>query len=246
MGTVCGTAGVTIRNLLRVGFEALDQLNVGFVVTDVLGQVLLANSTANRILSTRDGLELTSGGALSSSATGLRLESLHQSLKEGLGGMPGQGKLKVFTAPRGSGKRALTVVVRPVVQPHVKEDLNGPAALMFILDPELPADTAEAELRQLYGLTSAEGRLARLLMEGRDLGDCCTQLCIRRSTAKMHLRHLFLKTAVQRQSELVSLLFKSVGLIRTRSEHGGISHKFAYQPTASGGFPLPPDEPVGD
>jgi DNA-binding CsgD family transcriptional regulator len=87
--------------------------------------------------------------------------------------------------------------------------------LVFILDPEVPIGTAETELRQLYGLTSTEACLASLLMEGKTLDDCCRILDIRRSTARTHLQHLFEKVGVQRQSELVSLLLKSIGLVRS-------------------------------
>lgn len=78
-------------------------------------------------------------------------------------------------------------------------------------------ETAEVELRQLYGLTSTEACLANLLMEGKTLDECCRLLDIRRSTARTHLQHLFEKIGVQRQSELVSLLLKSVGMVRARS-----------------------------
>jgi DNA-binding CsgD family transcriptional regulator len=89
----------------------------------------------------------------------------------------------------------------------------APATLLFILDPEIPVETVEAELRQLYGLTSTEACLANLLMDGKALDECCTALGIRRSTARTHLQHLFEKLGVQRQSELVSLLLKSIGLV---------------------------------
>jgi len=54
-----------------------------------------------------------------------------------------------------------------------------------------------------------------LLMEGRTLDECCQQLAIRRSTGRTHVQHLFEKVGVQRQSELVSVLWKSIGLIRS-------------------------------
>src|SRR5437868_8110543 len=47
-------------HLLMAGFEALDLVNVGVVVTSASGQLLLANRTAEQILKTRDGLEFTS------------------------------------------------------------------------------------------------------------------------------------------------------------------------------------------
>jgi len=62
-------------------------------------------------------------------------------------------------------------------------------------------------------------------MEGKALDECCKILDIRRSTARTHLQHLFEKVGVQRQSELVSLLLKSIGLVgsagraATRNSH---------------------------
>jgi DNA-binding CsgD family transcriptional regulator len=103
------------------------------------------------------------------------------------------------------------------VEDSIQQDASEPRILIFILDPDLPVQTAEAELRQLYGLTSTEASLANLLMEGKTIDDCCDVLGIRRSTARTHLQHLFEKVGVQRQSELVSLLLKSIGLIRTRT-----------------------------
>ena len=78
----------------------------------------------------------------------------------------------------------------------------GPSALVFVMDPELSVETAETELRQLYGLTQTEARVANLLMEGKTLDECCQQLAIRRSTGKTHGQHLFEKVGVQRQSGL--------------------------------------------
>ena len=83
------------------------------------------------------------------------------------------------------------------------------AALLLLPDPGSPVEAAESDLRELYGLTSSEARLANLLMEGKTLNECCDELHICRSSGRTHLQHLFGKVGVQRQSELVFLLLKS-------------------------------------
>jgi DNA-binding CsgD family transcriptional regulator len=96
-----------------------------------------------------------------------------------------------------------------------KSDTRVPdeaAVLGMILDSALPVEATKAELRQLYGFTSTEARLANHLMDGLALEDCCSAMGIRRTTARMHLRNIFAKTGVRRQGELVSLLLKSIGL----------------------------------
>jgi DNA-binding CsgD family transcriptional regulator len=150
---------------------------------------------------------LTSGGLLSTSpgCNSLSMESI-------LAAKAGTHQA-VIALQRPSGKRPLTLLVRWAQGMTSADDPVPPTTLVFILDPECPANP-EPELRQLYGLTSAETRLANLLMEGKTLDECCDTLGIRRSTAKMHLRNVFTKTGVQRQGELVALLFKSTGSVR--------------------------------
>jgi DNA-binding CsgD family transcriptional regulator len=120
------------------------------------------------------------------------------------------------------GKRPLTLLIHALRGRSLQSDLTAPAVLFFLLDPELPIQTADAGLHQLYGLTSSEARLAHLLMEGNALHDCCDQLDIRPSTARMHLTNLFAKTGVQRQAQLISLLLKTVGMFRARSDENSL------------------------
>jgi DNA-binding CsgD family transcriptional regulator len=203
-------------HLMMAGFEALDLVNIGVVVTDVSGCILLANETAEQVLDAREGITVSPRGVLrASGACGTALSALLRRF-----GTPGPRSVEasstVLAVQRSLGKRPLTLLVR-AVEDSIQQDASEPRILIFILDPDLPVQTAEAELRQLYGLTSTEASLANLLMEGKTIDDCCDVLGIRRSTARTHLQHLFEKVGVQRQSELVSLLLKSIGLIRTRT-----------------------------
>jgi DNA-binding CsgD family transcriptional regulator len=199
-------------HLLVAGFEALDLVNIGLLVTSKSGQLLLANRTAELILKTRDGLELTAAGAVRTSIKST--PSLSALMETGAKAVATGSKDSVLPLRRPSGKRPLTAVVRPVEGGACENtDPLAPTILLFILDPEIPVERVETELRQLYGLTSMEACLANLLMEGKALDECCAVLGIRRSTARTHLQHLFEKVGVQRQSELVSLLLKSIGLV---------------------------------
>ena len=65
-------------------------------------------------------------------------------------------------------------------------------------------------MRQLFDLTPAEAALALLLANGLSLDEAAEQLNIRRNTARAHLRMIFSKTGVTRQTELVRTLLNSV------------------------------------
>jgi DNA-binding CsgD family transcriptional regulator len=185
-------------------------VNVGLLVTCSNGRMLLANHTAEQILRACDGLELNAIGVV---RTSLKSTPTLNALIEAVAKPGPVVRESVLPIRRPSGRRPLTAVVRSVERTRVSEDPAGPATLLFLLDPEVTAETVEAELRQLYGLTAMEASLANLLMEGKALDECCAILNIRRSTARTHLQHLFDKVGVQRQGELVSLLLRSIGLL---------------------------------
>jgi DNA-binding CsgD family transcriptional regulator len=206
--------------LLMAGFEALNLLNIGLVVTTATGLVLMANGAAEQILLSHDGLELSDEGVFGvMKGCGNSLAPMLQRAAHSSGTTTAAAKSEnaVIAVHRPSGKRAYTLLVRSVRRARQEQDAGAlSCALVFILDPHVPVEAAEAELRQLYDITSTEARLANLLMEGRTLDECCDLLKIRRSTGRTHLQHLFEKVGVQRQTELISVLLKSIGLLRTQ------------------------------
>jgi DNA-binding CsgD family transcriptional regulator len=182
------------------------------MVCSASAELLVANQTADHILQARDGLELDSDGSVS--AVHEETESLKDLVKkvaESRGQARG-GSDTAFAVQRAEGKRPLTIFVRAVKTKADMPVANEAAVLIMVLDSALPVETTQAELRQLYGFTATEARLANHLMEGLALEDCCEAMGVRRTTARMHLRNIFAKTGVRRQGELVSLLLKSIGL----------------------------------
>jgi DNA-binding CsgD family transcriptional regulator len=109
--------------------------------------------------------------------------------------------------------RPLSVTVVPLRDVGVGFEPQ-PYAISFISDPDqrvaLPADL----LRRCYGLTVAEARLATTLLEGRSLKEAADLSGVTHNTAKSQLKSIFLKTQVQRQSELVKLLLAGSCQIR--------------------------------
>jgi DNA-binding CsgD family transcriptional regulator len=204
---LCGTTDFSLS------LAVLDLLSIGLVVCNASGQMLFANRTAQEKIRKRDGLQLNPVGELCAKRACRR---------------PGNARPRTvritpsdefscgdaaFSVQRASGKRALTVLVRSIGTPQV-QTAELPAALVLIFDSTVTVTTTEAELKQLYGLTATESRLANLLTDCKALNDCCRELLISRATACTHLRRIFKKTGVCRQSELVSLLLRSISLTR--------------------------------
>jgi DNA-binding CsgD family transcriptional regulator len=79
-------------------------------------------------------------------------------------------------------------------------------AAVQIIDPQaelaLPLDT----LARHWDLTQAEGRLVEQLARGRTLAEAAVALRLKEQTARTYLKHIFQKTGLCRQVELIRLV----------------------------------------
>ena len=75
----------------------------------------------------------------------------------------------------------------------------------------MPAPPA-ALMRQAYGLTPAEARLAEALLQGLSLREAAQQLRLSYETARTRLKQIFGKTGTHRQSELLSRLQRELAV----------------------------------
>lgn len=76
-------------------------------------------------------------------------------------------------------------------------------AVAVVVEDRVPE---EARLRELYGLTPAEARVAAHLARGLSVQEAAERLGIGITTARTHLQHIYGKTSTRRQPELVALL----------------------------------------
>ncbi|MGA2133377.1 MAG: helix-turn-helix transcriptional regulator [Bryobacteraceae bacterium] len=202
-------------NMLQVETTALDALTLGILIVDEHLEVLCANSSGRKILAEKDGMAMA-GNRLAlrrpQDATELRRLSLRAC--EPLVG-PAIRTGGVMTITRPSGRRPYSVVVSPTEARVLGWNDGKPAAILFINDPDNQAMPNDALLARLYGLTPAESSLTRILLRGEDLNDACDEMSIRRTTARTHLRHIFEKVGVSRQAELLAVLLRTAGSVKT-------------------------------
>ena len=201
--------------MLTGGLEALDSIDIGLGVINSVGRLLFANRTAEQIIATRDGLEIRQGVLRSLTRCDPPLYTLVRQAAQAGSDSSSVPSSETVAVPRSSGKRPLTLIIRSLSRTTSHPNAARPAAVVFILDPELPIQPTYSTLQPLYGFTASECRLARLLMEGNTLDDCCESLEIRASTGRRHLANMFTKAGVKHQGQLISILLKSVGTVRT-------------------------------
>ena len=190
--------------------QAIGRLSVGPLVLDETGKVLEQNLIARELLAANDGLKLV-GGRLEASypSDNRELQQLIRSAFARHSGDP-MTVASAMSVSRPSGQVNLGVVVEPVPSQEWAEGKGQPAVLVYIRDAAGKSQASTAAAKQLFNLTPAETALAMELANGLSLEEAAEALNIRRNTARAHLRSIFSKTGVRRQTELVRIILNSV------------------------------------
>jgi DNA-binding CsgD family transcriptional regulator len=190
----------------------VNRMLVGMIYFSQGGEILEINLEARRILAEKDGLSLAGNNLTVDSAQESRqLQRILQQSLHGTTPPKGPGMAEAMLISRPSGRSRLSVLVREIPLGEWSESRQRPAVAVFVRDPESnPAQSAHELARRLFGLTRVEATLALRLAEGFTLDEVSEQMNIRRNTARTHLRSIFCKTGVQRQTMLVRLLLNSV------------------------------------
>jgi len=112
--------------------------------------------------------------------------------------------LAALCARAGEGAPSCFVSMKVMPAPPDSRDA-APKLLALLSRPGRDETAAAAALGRLFGLTPAEQALAAGLASGSRLSEVAAQLFISYETARTHLRNIFAKTGVDRQSALVRL-----------------------------------------
>lgn len=99
------------------------------------------------------------------------------------------------------------ILVLPLPATHAfASQWQQPAAMVIVHEPGAPSVLLDTVLRNLYGLTPAETRLASRMATGEGLPEAARQMRIRHETARTQLKSIFLKTGCTSQPQLSHLL----------------------------------------
>jgi DNA-binding CsgD family transcriptional regulator/PAS domain-containing protein len=184
--------------------EALDALRCAVVLTNEHGAILHTNRAAEDILRASGGPVQSAQGVLQATAPSAASE-LRSALALAAGNEAGIGKTGLAIRLTEPDVPPVFAHVLPLTGSDFRTRLQPAAvAAVFIGAPPDAQDGADA-VAAAFGLTPAETRLLASLFAGHTLNETAATLGIARPTAKTHLEHIFLKTGVTRQSELMRL-----------------------------------------
>lgn len=189
--------------------QFLDASPHGLFLLDGEGRVRRVNRTGERLAREHDGLSLAAGRlrAATSELTG-RLEALTATAASRQAG-PRRGGSIALASP--SGRAPLSAIVAPVGAERLGLFQSGPSVIVCVTDLGAGVAPPAERLRDLFGLTRTEARVALALLEGDSPREAARQLGVSFYTVRGHLAQIFDKTGVKRQSEMVRLMLRAVG-----------------------------------
>lgn len=204
--------------------HATNALKQGLMLFDAIGTVLTVNGAARRALERRAEVELAPLGDAPDGMLRLRLKrsSLHQRFERAVrscaaaparlavpgGHGPAERRAQALILTFENGQPGLILHLSPLVGTHDPplSDSGQPAVLGVLIDRASEPRIEPTVLRELFGLTEAETRVAEAYLTLDTVKDVARLIGISTNTVKKHLSAVYHKTGCTRQAQLVRLL----------------------------------------
>jgi DNA-binding CsgD family transcriptional regulator len=188
----------------------VDRMLVATIILDETGAIMKANDVAREMIRAADGIREFNGAI--QAVSGAENRELQRLIKQALNGNTARAPaiIEAMSITRPSGRGKLGVLIRSNPLSEWSEGQRRPSVAVFIRDPERRSEASVEMVRRLFDLTTTEASLAILIANGLTLDDAAEQMGIRKNTARAHLRSIFSKIGISRQTTLVRTLLSSV------------------------------------
>ncbi|MDH5183715.1 MAG: alpha/beta fold hydrolase [Gammaproteobacteria bacterium] len=188
--------------------SVLERLPIGMVVVDADARVYAKNRRFDSILQMKQGLRIHSGNLQASKRDdSAKLIDLFQEI------ITSPEEDTVGRAMRLSGSSPASLLILPLIHadtPHSARLIIFVASLSSDINIEI--DT----LKNMYGLTPAESRLAISLVKGATLDESSEAFSVSRHTLRTQLKSIYAKTGCRRQAELMVKILTSPAILTSQ------------------------------
>jgi DNA-binding CsgD family transcriptional regulator len=196
----------TISDAKRLAMTVLDRLDFGIVIVNRAGHVRMTNQRAEQWLQSGDVVHSLFGRIRLANAKDN--EVLEKLVRTAASGDNGDMQAKSIETTANHGDVRARIVVLPISNDEQRQlDDDEASVTIIISDQNQQRAMAPQVLQDSYGLTVAETRVATGLAGGQTQDELCESLFVSLATIKTHTQHIYQKTGVSRQADLVRLVY---------------------------------------
>ena len=203
-------AGALGSSLARM----LDNRRASVIQLDRRARIVAMNDRARALLQQGDGLS-DHGGFLNAQMSRDN-DTLHRLLARALPSFRTQPSAGSMTIGRHRGSTRLVVHVTPVAQREWDVRTQLVAALVLVVDPESRPRIQVGLVAEALNLTPAESRLATMVAAGRTVREVAEMTGRTEGTVRWHLKQIFRKQGISRQTDLVRRVLSLEGFPQPR------------------------------
>lgn len=179
-------------------------------VLDSRGKVVISNIEAERLLQSGALVAMQSGHLRPARVTDA--DWITAGIQSVI-----QGPLTTLCTPlpRAAPQPCLNAVMTLLPMGHARAPHPLPQVALMLRDAQHSVPHFDpGHLKQLFGFTAAETRVANALLGGQSVEEIARIGQVRRDTVRAHVKRLLLKTGTRKQGEMQKVLVKSVPNLR--------------------------------
>lgn len=201
-----------IQRIERNAFaDAINQFMLGTLILDRSGTIVASNRVARDSIEQYPTLSIQKGSLVIGDTKANR--QLYQALSDIEQNDCSDDAIgKTITIPLANGL-TLGLMIRPI---RPEDALAYPVhahAVVFISNSQGVKKISAATLKELFGLTDSEAKVAAYLANGNTLNEAAECLSVSINTAKTHARNIYEKTGVNKQTKFIQLVSNSVARV---------------------------------
>lgn len=200
-----------IQKIERNAFaDAINQFMLGTLILDRAGKIVASNRVARDTIAQYPALKIRDGALMI--ADKKTNQQLYQALANIEQNQVGNNMPLTITVNLGN-LLALGLMIRSVRPEDTQTHPVHAHAVVFISDPHGMREISSATLKELFGFTDSESRVAAYMANGHTLTEAAQALSISVNTAKSHARNIYEKTGVKKQTKFIQLVSNSVARV---------------------------------
>jgi DNA-binding CsgD family transcriptional regulator len=203
----------SLRRQLATFTGHLDRYPYALLLADADRRVLYSNTAARELVAAQDGLAIDNGRIAPASPQSEA--ALAKAIDELAGGRGASlRRIEIFRPSRRTSYRALLMPIHDS-RTMLPLGVAVPAVSVLVIDAESFSPPDPEVLRAIFALTAAEARVCTGLVLGHSVEEVASESRTSVETVRTHVKRIFSKTGTSRQSELVSVILRSVPLRRS-------------------------------